>query len=395
MELLWGNNIETDWLEHTNALWASKNVDHIANRDFVQFTYEILFQNKEIHVEGKPFVSYNDTQVMPSFQYVPASVSELKYYITTLLTSQQQLAQEVCTSNQFTYILRQRLIVLERIFHAIVTKFHNKDNQLLQKFETHNDCTNSSSAIPKEATTGPQALLEIGVKTGLSLLFSLLQQNWQVSGILGIPSLCNSVLETTIDLIQKLPPLSLSNDTQLTSLGTASLEQVCQFLKNAVLHETSADNYGKVLSSEILLGIYLQRGSLRYLLEWIDMSLDPSLKDMKICSKSFKCCIAQLEGTKSDTKSVILSENELLTINDAALYLMQILVSMTVSYSGDGNIMDHSLTDSKTGKVETSDVFVWGSNSCHQLAEGNQEKILLPIKSKIFNQVQQVRSSIF
>ncbi len=37
------------------------------------------------------------------------------------------------------------------------------------------------------------------------------------------------------------------------------------------------------------------------------------------------------------------------------------------------------------------DVYVWGSNSSHQLAEGNVEKILTPKRAAAFSNVQQVR----
>lgn len=46
-----------------------------------------------------------------------------------------------------------------------------------------------------------------------------------------------------------------------------------------MLHEASADSKGKLLASEILLGLALQRGSLRHLLEWIDMGLEASCKE--------------------------------------------------------------------------------------------------------------------
>ena len=39
---------------------------------------------------------------------------------------------------------------------------------------------------------------------------------------------------------------------------------------------------------------------------------------------------------------------------------------------------------------DIGDIYVWGSNSSHQLAEGNQEKILQPKQATIFNAVQQV-----
>ena len=45
--------------------------------------------------------------------------------------------------------------------------------------------------------------------------------------------------------------------------------------------------------------------------------------------------------------------------------------------------------------TESCDVYVWGSNSSHQLAEGTHEKILTPKLTRAFNSVQQVSSSIF
>ena len=40
--------------------------------------------------------------------------------------------------------------------------------------------------------------------------------------------------------------------------------------------------------------------------------------------------------------------------------------------------------------AETAEVYVWGSNSSYQLAEGNQEKILQPKLATAFSNVQQV-----
>ena len=39
-----------------------------------------------------------------------------------------------------------------------------------------------------------------------------------------------------------------------------------------------------------------------------------------------------------------------------------------------------------------SDAFLWGSNSSHQLAEGSQEKILLPKKTAAFQDVHKMEA---
>lgn len=54
--------------------------------------------------------------------------------------------------------------------------------------------------------------------------------------------------------------------------------------------------------------------------------------------------------------------------------------------------------NSNTLVSEYSEVYVWGSNSSHQLAEGSQEKILQPKLAKGFANAQQVcfaRISVF
>lgn len=86
------------------------------------------------------------------------------------------------------------------------------------------------------------ALLEVGVKTGLSLLLTLLQQSW-VSGSGG---LCSSVLRTARDVLSALPPLALANETQMSRLGVDSLNQVTDFLLQAALPGGGADAQGMV-----------------------------------------------------------------------------------------------------------------------------------------------------
>ncbi|XP_030752542.1 probable E3 ubiquitin-protein ligase HERC1 [Sitophilus oryzae] len=385
-------NIELEWVEQTNSTWAQKDTDNIANRDLVQSMYDVLLQNKEVRVIPTTLSSYNDVQALPSFQYEAPTSLELTNYLNTLLTSQHQLAREICSSTQFSVLLKQRMMILKRIYYALIIKYHDKDKTSDgQAMNVKNSPV--VSTVTREVLSGSQALLEIGVKTGLSLLFSLLQQNWQVSGILGIPSLCNSVLETTVSLIKKLPPLCLSNDVQLTYLGITSLEQVCDFLKNAVLHETAADSRGKLLASEILIGLALQRGSLRFLLEWIDMALDASM-NQTIESELFTKAISQLEGVKPRLKNESWKKDssEPISMYEAAIYLIEILSLMAVDYGGACSVAETTACESELGVYEKSDVFVWGSNSSSQLAEGQHEKILLPVKSKIFNQVQQIEA---
>ncbi len=55
----------------------------------------------------------------------------------------------------------------------------------------------------------------------------------------------------------------------------------------------------------------------------------------------------------------------------------------------------NSEENSNTVSQDSCDVYVWGSNSSHQLAAGSQEKVLAPKLAPAFTNVQQVGISIF
>ena len=151
------------------------------------------------------------------------------------MQSQLELARVVCADSPFSLILQKRLAVLLRIFHAVTSKYHKKScsnsewkNGLHIHTELENQLTTSIS--------GNDALIETAVKTGLSLVFSLLKQNWALSSIIssnmsfGASTLCNDVLTTALDVVQGLPMLSLSNESKLSSLAISTLQQVNKFL---------------------------------------------------------------------------------------------------------------------------------------------------------------------
>ena len=86
-----------------------------------------------------------------------------------------------------------------------------------------------------------------------------------------------------------------------------------------------------------------------------------------------------------------------------ALVLFQ-LCSLAQDYSRNCSAPDENRNtpDGGTGSstdvtrplvAEQCDVYVWGSNSSHQLAEGSQEKVMQPKLATAFESVRQVRTS--
>lgn len=266
-------HVKFKFIEHFNSAWVQENCECIATRHGLESLYHKLVSNREciscpqqaIHLKGPP---------LPDFERESPSQDEQEHLINTLLQSQLAISEIVCSNSPFAHTLQKRLAVLQRIYHATSSKFHDRWNSDTESatVETQEQME-EEKPLPVRNKSGNEALVEMGIKTGLSLLFSLLKQNWILSSQSGEYAFCNDVLRTAVDIVSSLPPLSLANESKLTSLGIESLNQVTSFLNNAAKPQSGADLIGQQLASELVLALAAQRGSLRYLLEWIEMAL--------------------------------------------------------------------------------------------------------------------------
>jgi len=136
--------------------------------------------------------------------------------------------------------------------------------------------------MESQTPTGTDALIKVAVKTGLNLVFGLLHQNMSFEHQLGCQSstgsICNNVLQSALDIVMTFEPLSLADKCRLSPLAVSSLADVTSFLRSIVSSQSCADTNGRRLAAELMLVIATQRGSLRYLLEWIEMSLCAAVK---------------------------------------------------------------------------------------------------------------------
>ena len=261
--------VKMKWLDHLNASWVGEGSDSIADRDGVASLYGRLISSQElvlmpqtvVHLKGPP---------LPDFEKDQLTQAEQEHYLNAVLSSQLTLARAICSDSPFSSILGKRLIILQRIFHAIASKYHDSDALRPQQMPDEGTMnSNENKSAVSRTQSGSDALMEMGVKTGLSFIFSLLRQSWANEGV----NLCNDVLHTALNVVCSLPPLSLANETRLPALGLNALGQVSSFLKSMSMPNSGADRQGKQLASELVLALAAQRGSLRYLLEWIEMAM--------------------------------------------------------------------------------------------------------------------------
>lgn len=75
-----------------------------------------------------PVAALSQGPTLPDFDTADSpSTSELEQHVSELLSAQLLLARSICSESPFASILRQRLTVLQRMFHAIAAKHHDKD----------------------------------------------------------------------------------------------------------------------------------------------------------------------------------------------------------------------------------------------------------------------------
>ncbi|XP_029108431.1 probable E3 ubiquitin-protein ligase HERC1 isoform X2 [Scleropages formosus] len=389
------------WQEHLNSSWAAEDGVRAATRLGAATLYAKLLQNKEVVGLAQPVQDLIGPR-LPDFQYESSAAEERECYLAALLHSQRCLAQRALAHAPYALSLHHRLAVLRRVYYALHSKYHDR-------FRTAPPSRGVSGAdggatepasepwVPGPKTkSGTDVLIEMGVRTGLSLLFALLQQNWQRARLEPGLELCSDVLATAASVLSSLPPLSLANESKIPPVGLDCLTQVSDFLKRTSVSGSGADRVGRRLALELLLGLAVQRGSLRFLLEWMEVALAAAGSDSEggIGHQVIHQTLVQMRqcaGVRGDSVNTQQLKKDVdghCSLTHVTLCLFEEicnLASNCLCYCSTGS-------SSSGGETDTVLVYVWGSNSSHQLAEGTLEKILQPKLAQGFNDAQMIEA---
>ncbi|XP_029941533.1 probable E3 ubiquitin-protein ligase HERC1 [Salarias fasciatus] len=412
------------WQEHFNSSWAAEDSIQTARRDGAALLYNKLLHNKEVVTLAQPIQELVGPR-LPDFEYESNALAEKEEYLSSLLQSQRWLAHRMLTQTSYTLSLQHRLVVLQRIYYALHSKYHDKFRVQLPSQSTDSGAESGQIEPAPEPCalggaskikSGTDVLIEMGVRTGLSLLFSLLQQNWRYAASVHPESvLCNDVLATASSVLSSLPPLSLANENKIPSVGLDCLAQVADFLKKTSVISGSggADPTGRRLALELLLGLAMQRGSLKFLLEWVEVALAASMSSSTSILSSSSSTPAmssqqstgvgfdvihqtllqmrQYSGFRGDAVNTQVLKKDadgLCRLSQAALCLFEEICNLA-SYCLCSCSTDTAAPGTESDTVM---VYVWGSNSSHQLAEGTLEKILLPKLTQGFSDAQMIEA---
>ncbi|KAJ8338960.1 hypothetical protein SKAU_G00357460 [Synaphobranchus kaupii] len=402
------------WQEHLNSLWSAEDSVQTATRPGAAALYAKLLHSKEVVGLAQPVRDLIGPR-LPDFQYESSAAEEREEYLAALLHSQRCLAHRVLSRTPYALALHHRTVVLQRIYYALHSKYHDRfrapppaqsaaaaaDGGALEP-------ASESWSAGTRVKSGTDVLIEMGVRTGLSLLFALLQQNWlQARRDPGL-ALCNDVLATASSVLSSLPPLSLANENKIPAVGLDCLAQVADFLKKTSVSSTGADRAGRRLALELLLGLAMQRGSLRFLLEWMEVALAASAFAAAASSSGSDQSrdqggigydlivqtllkMRQYSGFRGESVNAQLLKkglDGLCNLAHVALCLFEEICNLA------SNCLCSCSTGSPAPGMESDAVmvYVWGSNSSHQLAEGTLEKILQPKLAQGFSDAQMIEA---
>lgn len=122
-------------------------------------------------------------------------------------------------------------------------------------------------------------------------------------------------------------------------------------------------------------------------LDKTEATIDTISKKVILSALEHMNAAVTLQRVDRQIRERLSKEEEELPLYKAALYLLEELVSLAGEYTCMGGERG-----TEGGETEECRVFVWGSNSSHQLAEGTEEKILVPKLTRAFGHVEQMEA---
>ena len=215
---------------------------------------------------------------------------------TEMVAAQLRAARAVQAGARISWRVLGKVTVAKRVFEAYRRKWHKKRTRRPSSVPTGSSTAAaaavvssgqassslaSTSPFGSDPGTGSAALMELGVTTGLTLVFALLKQNWAAAasapgggGGAGGGQLSSEVLRSALTVLRTLPPLSLSPSVvDIPRVGQSSLEQITDFLVRCARVSETGDEQGSRLCVEIMLCLAVLRGSLLHMLLWVDTCL--------------------------------------------------------------------------------------------------------------------------
>ncbi|XP_047141184.2 probable E3 ubiquitin-protein ligase HERC1 isoform X1 [Hydra vulgaris] len=369
--------------------WADIDIGSLLNRENVEKLYDtqLSYEYKSDLYENKSSHCKDGVSLIPDFEEEKPTNEICDEYLTSLITKDNISIMKLYNNFSSSIATRKRVCIINAVLQTISQKYHKTRT----KVSVHDHLPQKKSAnYPQEKVLSKfdqsSIMLEMSIKALMTFLFSILRLSKNSSDV-HMRLLCEEVLCSCSDMIMTVPPLSLLNDNNFPKVARDCLDEIMLFMLQLMKSKdsTDVDSVLQTFASEIFLGLSMLRGSLTHLLVWVDKCIENAINGSmlgKISTKKFIYWFNQI----CDEKLELQNSEEFLALNDAAILLLG-------NVSKKANLLTHqhlgSPNDSSSLKHEA---YAWGSNSSHQLVEGNKDKILTPKKNDAFKNAIQLEA---
>ena len=288
--------------EGTNPGWVGQDMTVIFDGAEVEALVNLLIRHGEVYFMPDSDKSPADLHEYPDFGAHRLQAAAQKNVCDEIAYYTRRAVSTV-TDMPCTLFTERRVGLWRRVLGACEAHSYSDGNirRALQAQTSEQDRgekeVNELDTIEMKSTdksSGNEILVEIGVKSALSMMFTLLRQAWEqlawqkqltqtllTSTALSLPqqfraptiNLPNEVLRSALSILRGIPPLSFSNERSISGLGVHCLTQSTEFLLWILSPESLVDEEGKRLSAETTLSMALQYGTLSALLHWADRML--------------------------------------------------------------------------------------------------------------------------
>ena len=206
---------------------------------------------------------------------------QLKDCLHILCQEQKRLCGDAAGTTLYSYRFRQRAAILKRYYIAQCRNQSYKTTEKVPQDQDNSDenvrkLSKVESNIPKE-TGGSQGLARLGSRAALSFAFAFLRRAWR-SG--EDSDLCTELLQETLEALVLLPPASLFDQSNVSSVWMEVVERTSKFLRSVVMGDLSSDPGAVEIPSKdrntaltLLLEFAIQKGSLHEMLDMVRLLL--------------------------------------------------------------------------------------------------------------------------
>lgn len=225
---------------------------------------------------------WNGKYFIPEFEEELPSSEMQEKYLMSLIIKQSARLKTFNATLPASEAMHKRLEIIKVFMKTLYNKYHKQQQQASKnsKAQQRRSALAEQLESEKDEKSENNILLELGVKTIMTTMFSLLRRSLSSSDE-HMNHLCKDILQPCSAMMLALPNLALSNESRLSKSAVIGLTDVMSFLVELMEPTNNSDNDSKRYACEILLGLSLQRGSVTYLLKWIELCLSNSLDHSK------------------------------------------------------------------------------------------------------------------